>query len=716
MARQAARLLWKVEVKLTTQQMEEDAWTKKSGSILNTQFVASMNYLKMMEEKVKVMDEKKRGRLCYHLHMAEAIMRDVEGQMMETDEGLLRDQGRTPEQSSEEQSSREEMQTEESSEEELPVTVEESRWSQYPLLHSGPTSPRMPHLDGSYNPFHTDFGTPPDPVFLSSLPIAENEMDSLPIAENEMDSLPRENNEIPVLQPNPNSNLIWHTDDAVVVPFPHLRIYGLDRDEGAQLRQILNQAESLTFSGNAPISVKKVYKDKKNNQRRLIYKVWGECCFQPAFVDTLRGILGHYNARVDILNRDQHERPEERNWVLGSLNVSSIRRESRRSEVVETAGERMTLINDYIMRHNVDFFALQETGRTIELPGWEIHDYYLLERAPSRLEKGIRGIGMLVKKNLQPNVLQKSTYNDLWVQVNTGCGLMHVVSVYLPNKNMAQKEAVHDQLTEKIRNHIAEFPSTPLILMGDFNMHPKQMEKWVSTLGREMVLAKQATPCNTYPKDNTTLDYVVYRHIPGFRCESVVVDTQNEISDHRIINTAVCIPVVKKPQTRFVLDREKIVSLVLDSDRLKCDSFPTLEKRDDPAAVLQFNNAIWDEMHAKQYFKQVGPALHSGTHYLLYYSERRILAYARVIEKERARNVPETPQEKAERDEVLRKRKAILRRVQQNRKLALGRRIAALLRDGKQNHLWNVIRDSMTTRVKEHMMLLDPVTQTTCNG
>ena len=68
----------------------------------------------------------------------------------------------------------------------------------------------------------------------------------------------------------------------------------------------------------------------------------------------------------------------------------------------------------------------------------------------------------------------------------------------------------------------------------------------MSTLGREMVLAKQATPCNTDPKDGTTLDYVVYRRIPGFRCESVVVDTQNEISDHRIIKTALRISVVKQ--------------------------------------------------------------------------------------------------------------------------------------------------------------------------
>ena len=114
--------------------------------------------------------------------------------------------------------------------------------------------------------------------------------------------------------------------------------------------------------------MKKVYKDKKNNQRRLVYKVWGECCFQPAFVEALRVILGHYNARVEVMDRDPDERPEERNWVLASLNVSFIRRESRRFVVVETAGERMTLIQDYIMRNNVDFFALQETGRTVKLP------------------------------------------------------------------------------------------------------------------------------------------------------------------------------------------------------------------------------------------------------------------------------------------------------------------------------------------------------------
>ncbi len=46
----------------------------------------------------------------------------------------------------------------ESSEEDLPVTVEESRWDECPLLHSGPASPSLLHLDGSYSPFYTDFG------------------------------------------------------------------------------------------------------------------------------------------------------------------------------------------------------------------------------------------------------------------------------------------------------------------------------------------------------------------------------------------------------------------------------------------------------------------------------------------------------------------------------------------------------------------------------
>lgn len=54
-------------------------------------------------------------------------------------------------QSSVKQSSRDE-----SSEEDLPVTVEESRWDECPLLHSGPASPSLLHLDGSYSPFYTD--------------------------------------------------------------------------------------------------------------------------------------------------------------------------------------------------------------------------------------------------------------------------------------------------------------------------------------------------------------------------------------------------------------------------------------------------------------------------------------------------------------------------------------------------------------------------------
>lgn len=53
-----------------------------------------------------------------------------------------------------EQSSRDE-----SMEEDLPVTVEEPRWNECPLLHSGPASPSLLHLDGSYSPFCTDFGT-----------------------------------------------------------------------------------------------------------------------------------------------------------------------------------------------------------------------------------------------------------------------------------------------------------------------------------------------------------------------------------------------------------------------------------------------------------------------------------------------------------------------------------------------------------------------------
>ena len=49
--------------------------------------------------------------------------------------------------------------------------------------------------------------------------------------------------------------------------------------------------------------------------------------------------------------------------------------------------------------------------------------------------------------------------------------------------------------------------------------------------------------------------------------------------------------------------------------------------------------------------------------------------------------------------------------MQYNQKLALGERIATLLKDGKQSLLWIVIRNSTSTRVREQMMLIDTVTE-----
>ena len=100
----------------------------------------------------------------------------------------------------------------------------------------------------------------------------------------------------------------------------------------------------------------------------------------------------------------------------------------------------------------------------------------------------------------------------------------------------------------------------------------------------------------------------------------------------------------------------------------------------------------------RDHFKRIGPTSNGGNCDLLYDSKRRILANAREIKRSREGGDYETAEQKAARDKVLQKKK-ILKRVQYNQKLALEKRIAPLLKDGKQNHLWNVIRDSMTTRV-----------------
>ena len=51
--------------------------------------------------------------------------------------------------------------------------------------------------------------------------------------------------------------------------------------------------------------------------------MWGECCFQPAFVEALRVILGHYNARVEVIDRDPNDRRSAIGYWPPSMSVPS---------------------------------------------------------------------------------------------------------------------------------------------------------------------------------------------------------------------------------------------------------------------------------------------------------------------------------------------------------------------------------------------------------
>ena len=56
-------------------------------------------------------------------------------------------------------------------------------------------------------------------------------------------------------------------------------------------------------------------------------------------------------------------------------------------------------LKSFCVTHDIDFLVLQETERTQDTPAWTFGNYYLLERSPNCLEPGIRGIGLIVKRN-----------------------------------------------------------------------------------------------------------------------------------------------------------------------------------------------------------------------------------------------------------------------------------------------------------------------------
>lgn len=253
------------------------------------------------------------------------------------------------------------------------------------------------------------------------------------------------------------------------IPEHHIRVYGFDYETEGTLRECLERAAATTPDVNySDIQVKRTLKEK-NHKYRAVYKVFGGNCVSPDFVDALNAELGHFpNVRATLFDA-----PKKGWWNVGTLNVSSIAGSKKDRQTGKKA-----VLESFCVTHDIDFLALQETERTRDTPAWTFGNYYLLERSPDRLEPGIRGVGLLVKKSWEVTILPDSTPYTLWVKVKCAGAMLRVCSVYIPNHNSPRHPEVKKALAKKLRTLLPSC-DTPVILMGDFNTSPSAMKKWL---------------------------------------------------------------------------------------------------------------------------------------------------------------------------------------------------------------------------------------------
>ena len=145
---------------------------------------------------------------------------------------------------------------------------------------------------------------------------------------------------------------------------------------------------------------------------------------------------------------------------------------------------KTAVINDELMRLNVDIAALQET-RLADAGTLKERDYTFFWQGKSSDKPRELGVGFAVKNSLMKMVEPGSGGSErlLTIRLNTTEGPVNLVSVYAPT--LFSTPDAKDEFYENLASTIRNISSTEqLVLLGDFNARVgADIDSWPSCLG-----------------------------------------------------------------------------------------------------------------------------------------------------------------------------------------------------------------------------------------
>lgn len=145
---------------------------------------------------------------------------------------------------------------------------------------------------------------------------------------------------------------------------------------------------------------------------------------------------------------------------------------------------KTAVINDELMRMNVDIAALQET-RLADFGTLKEKDYTFYWQGKTSNEHREHGVGFAVKNSLLSMVEPGSNGSErlLTLRLNTTDGPITLVSVYAPT--LSSTPDTKDEFYDNLASIIGNIPShEQLVLLGDFNARVgADHDSWPSCLG-----------------------------------------------------------------------------------------------------------------------------------------------------------------------------------------------------------------------------------------
>jgi len=210
-------------------------------------------------------------------------------------------------------------------------------------------------------------------------------------------------------------------------------------------------------------------------------------------------------------------------------------------------------IESSLQQLKIPIVALQETGRKGHSWRLTMSGYQVFER-PALVGKGARGVAVLVDKEYTASLgpMESDFFVSARVYPPGADKAWTVISVYVPPRGpRSRRDECLGELKSQLRKALEDAPG-PMVLMGDFNMDTREVNKWlnrhhlpfsvVAMHGSDKSFHGYRSDINGRGGQWSALDHILVTSVDSWFVSQATVDRGWDVSDHWPVKACIDVP------------------------------------------------------------------------------------------------------------------------------------------------------------------------------